>query len=196
MLTIDQTRATLAIMGTAFSRAITEDDVVTWHNVFAGEDPSQVGDAARHYIRNEEWWPTPAAFRKAIREARGEQTALAGPPAGTLCDGSGWLLAGTDDMTRPCPTCCPAVTAIFGSDQAFARWRRGDKLSVCLGYTTDEFEDRFPGRPACSGHVPEEPIVSPSVGKQIALRAYTQDCAARGVEPNLKFFNDCLGIKA
>ena len=143
-----ETARVLHIFHTVYRTEITEDMESLWSNVFAAVDPAVVTAAAKDWILTEKWWPTPAEFSTYMRAARSESQAAL--PATHGCDGSGWI-DHPDIGLDPCPTCNPALTAIFAESALVDRWRNGE----AIGRLVDP--NRYPSVPTCKPTVREDP---------------------------------------
>jgi hypothetical protein len=110
------------------------------------------------------------AYRVEIRE---RSAALGTGHERPLCDGSGWT-----DASLPCPRCNPYLHIIFQSPERLIRWRNGTPIKHLVDH------DGLPV-PTCQITAmidPQDPIVSPKVGRMIAWSAYVADCNERGAE--------------
>jgi len=79
----------LTVLDAAYPNTeVTDEMAALWVNALADDDTTRVRNAVEQYVRNEEWFPTPASLRQYIRDAaRREQ--MADPGHRALPEGRG-----------------------------------------------------------------------------------------------------------
>lgn len=120
--------------------------------------------------------PPFAIVAETYRDELRDRSAQHGRPAQDrpLCDGTSWL-----DNGEPCPRCNPYLAIIFADPARKRRWRDG----TAIKHLVDIDGLPLPANCLITSMVdPEDPLVSPTVGRMIAWSAYVADCNTRGVE--------------
>lgn len=195
-MTGDEIEAVLAQLQAAYpaqAEKLTNDVYALWANTLDRENADAVFNAVERWIATEEWWPSVARLREMIREERDDLPEL---PSTVRCDGTGWL-PGSEEQ-RPCPTCSPAMFAIWRDPKKLRLFREGRPLRSILGKNREEFAEEYDRQPCPPIDVddldPELFDCPPDRGRAIARAAYEAYCEREGREPNPKALERIGGL--
>lgn len=147
-----------------------ELDAETWLHALPHQLDARLADrAVTALIAGETFPPRPATFNGYYRAEQERAAAGRVRDARTHCDGDGWLVIG--DQLRPCPTCNPALVAVFAEPHMLAEWRNGRPTHDILGVRDRKTFAAEYGRPPCQRGPEREPTVAPPPG--VAARINT-----------------------
>ena len=95
-----ETKEILAMFTGAYPREITPEVAVLWSNVFYGDNPDLVADAAYEWVQNEAFFPTPAGLREYMRAINRRNEPVALPYSTKIADMDKAQAAFSDGYSR------------------------------------------------------------------------------------------------